>query len=67
MAARARVVFNVVIGVNIVVDTAISILVEIFVVIGVVTRVFPSGLLLFHRHNFMVRHHGFTQVCSQPP
>jgi hypothetical protein len=62
----AGVVVNVVIGVNIVVDTAITIIIGI-VVIRVVTRVFRSSLLLSHRHNFMVRHHGFTQVCSQPP
>jgi hypothetical protein len=64
MAAGA--VVDVVIGVNIVVGTAITIIIGI-VVMGVVTRVFRSSLLRSHRHIFMVRHHGFTQVCSQPP
>src|SRR5262249_27420783 len=66
IAMAVGVVVNVVIGGNIVVDAAITIIVGI-VVMGVGLQSLRSSLLLFHRHNFMVRHHEFTQVCSQPP
>jgi len=48
-------------GVNIVVDITIAIIVGIVVVVvGLVTRVSRSSLLLFHSHDSVVRHHGRT-------
>ena len=57
--------FNIVIGVNIFADTdtAIAIIVAI---VRVVTKVSRSSLLLFHSHDSVLRHHGFTCFSPHP-